>query len=131
MILTAFRPNMTQANPLRIMNIVRLFSHISRCLWEYIARFRRLWRVSKLSELPILPCPDIYDSAECRKCGKILASFIDPQQAFGLDKVIPLAVLANAKVRLNNSSQYHSRNVLTSKTGTCNHNSVQGRLPRL
>jgi lipid-binding SYLF domain-containing protein len=35
--------------------------------------------------------------AECKKCGKILASFIDPRQAFGPDKVIPPSVLANAK----------------------------------
>lgn len=36
-------------------------------------------------------------TAECKKCGKILASFIDPRQAFGPDKVIPPAVLASAK----------------------------------
>jgi lipid-binding SYLF domain-containing protein len=36
--------------------------------------------------------------AECRKCGKILTSFIDPRQAFGPDKVIPPSILANAKV---------------------------------
>lgn len=36
-------------------------------------------------------------ASECKKCGKILASFIDPRQAFGPDKVIPPHVLANAK----------------------------------
>ncbi|KAK7706910.1 hypothetical protein SLS64_003621 [Diaporthe eres] len=36
-------------------------------------------------------------ASECKKCGKILASFIDPRQAFGPDKVIPPAVLASAK----------------------------------
>lgn len=36
-------------------------------------------------------------AAECKKCGKILASFINPRQAFGPDKVIPPSVLANAK----------------------------------
>lgn len=36
-------------------------------------------------------------SSECKKCGKILASFIEPKQAFGPDKVIPPSVLANAK----------------------------------
>ncbi|KAJ9667330.1 hypothetical protein H2201_002531 [Coniosporium apollinis] len=36
-------------------------------------------------------------SSECRKAGKILASFVDPRQAFGPDKIIPPQVLANAK----------------------------------
>jgi len=36
-------------------------------------------------------------SSECRKTGKILASFIDPRQSFGPDKIIPPNVLANAK----------------------------------
>ncbi|KAF1911927.1 DUF500 and domain-containing protein [Ampelomyces quisqualis] len=36
-------------------------------------------------------------SSECRKTGKILASFVDPRQAFGPDKIIPPQVLANAK----------------------------------
>ncbi|KAF2169837.1 hypothetical protein M409DRAFT_64834 [Zasmidium cellare ATCC 36951] len=35
--------------------------------------------------------------SECKKCGRILASFIDPRQAFGPDKIIPPAILANAK----------------------------------
>ncbi|GIZ40231.1 hypothetical protein CKM354_000358100 [Cercospora kikuchii] len=35
--------------------------------------------------------------SECKKCGRILASFIDPRQAFGPDKVIPPSILANAK----------------------------------
>ncbi|KAF2453740.1 DUF500 and domain-containing protein [Lineolata rhizophorae] len=35
--------------------------------------------------------------SECRKAGKILASFVDPRQAFGPDKVIPPQILANAK----------------------------------
>ncbi|KDN61536.1 putative SH3 domain-containing protein, partial [Colletotrichum sublineola] len=35
--------------------------------------------------------------AECKKCGKILTSFIDPRQAFSPDKIIPPSVLANAK----------------------------------
>jgi len=34
---------------------------------------------------------------ECKKCGRILASFIDPSQAFGPDKIIPPSILANAK----------------------------------
>jgi lipid-binding SYLF domain-containing protein len=38
--------------------------------------------------------------AECKKCGKILSSFVDPRQAFGPDKIIPPHVLANAKVHL-------------------------------
>lgn len=38
--------------------------------------------------------------SECKKCGKILASFVDPRQAFGPDKIIPPEILANAKVRL-------------------------------
>ncbi|KIH88213.1 SH3 domain-containing protein [Sporothrix brasiliensis 5110] len=36
-------------------------------------------------------------ASECKKCGKILASFIDPRQAFGPEKVIPPSVLAGAK----------------------------------
>jgi lipid-binding SYLF domain-containing protein len=38
-------------------------------------------------------------TGECRKAGKILASFVDPRQAFGPDKIIPPQILANAKVR--------------------------------
>ena len=34
---------------------------------------------------------------ECKKTGRILASFIDPKQAFGPDKVIPPSILQNAK----------------------------------
>ncbi|QSZ36311.1 hypothetical protein DSL72_007437 [Monilinia vaccinii-corymbosi] len=37
-------------------------------------------------------------ASECKKCGKILASFIDPRQAFGPDKIIPPHILAQAKV---------------------------------
>ncbi|KFY06665.1 hypothetical protein V491_08583, partial [Pseudogymnoascus sp. VKM F-3775] len=36
-------------------------------------------------------------ASECKKCSKILASFVDPRQAFAPDKVIPPSVLANAK----------------------------------
>jgi len=36
-------------------------------------------------------------SSECRKTGKILASFVDPRQAFGPDKIIPPQILGNAK----------------------------------
>ncbi|KKY17502.1 hypothetical protein UCRPC4_g05517 [Phaeomoniella chlamydospora] len=35
--------------------------------------------------------------SECKKAGKVLASFIDPRQAFGPDKIIPPQILANAK----------------------------------
>ncbi|CAC9892300.1 unnamed protein product [Aureobasidium pullulans] len=35
--------------------------------------------------------------AECKKTGKILASFIDPKQSFGPDKIIPPQILSNAK----------------------------------
>jgi len=35
--------------------------------------------------------------SECKKAGKILASFVDPRQSFGPDKVIPPSVLGNAK----------------------------------
>lgn len=37
---------------------------------------------------------------ECKKAGKILASFVDPRQAFGPDKIIPPEILAGAKVKL-------------------------------
>lgn len=36
-------------------------------------------------------------ASECKKCGKILSSFIDPRQSFGPEKVIPPNVLAEAK----------------------------------
>ncbi|KAJ4392982.1 hypothetical protein N0V93_002186 [Gnomoniopsis smithogilvyi] len=36
-------------------------------------------------------------TAECKKCGKILAAFVDPRQSFGADKVIPPSVLQQAK----------------------------------
>ncbi|OAA70320.1 DUF500 and domain-containing protein [Cordyceps fumosorosea ARSEF 2679] len=42
------------------------------------------------------PLPSSMQS-ECKKCGKILASFINPRQAFGPEKVIPPSILANAK----------------------------------
>ncbi|KAL1892676.1 hypothetical protein Cpir12675_004444 [Ceratocystis pirilliformis] len=36
-------------------------------------------------------------SSECKKCGKILSSFIDPRQSFGPDKIIPASILARAQ----------------------------------
>ncbi|PNS15058.1 SH3 domain-containing protein [Sphaceloma murrayae] len=36
-------------------------------------------------------------ASECKKTGKILASFVDPRQSFGPDKIIPPEILANAK----------------------------------
>ncbi|KAG9998940.1 DUF500-domain-containing protein, partial [Aureobasidium melanogenum] len=42
------------------------------------------------------PLPSSMKS-ECKKTGKILASFIDPRQSFGPDKIIPPQILANAK----------------------------------
>lgn len=36
-------------------------------------------------------------ASECRKCSKILASFVDPRQSFGPDKIIPPQILGNAK----------------------------------
>ncbi|KAH8722084.1 hypothetical protein BGZ61DRAFT_492474 [Ilyonectria robusta] len=36
-------------------------------------------------------------ASECKKCGKILSSFISPRQTFGPEKVIPPNILANAK----------------------------------
>ncbi|PGH14272.1 hypothetical protein AJ80_06012 [Polytolypa hystricis UAMH7299] len=36
-------------------------------------------------------------SMRSKKAGKILASFVDPRQAFGPDKIIPPQILANAK----------------------------------
>ncbi|KIW10849.1 hypothetical protein PV08_10148 [Exophiala spinifera] len=35
--------------------------------------------------------------SECKKAGKILASFVDPRQSFGPDKIIPPSILGNAK----------------------------------
>ncbi|KAM4063037.1 las17-binding protein actin regulator domain-containing protein [Hirsutella rhossiliensis] len=42
------------------------------------------------------PLPSSVKS-ECKKCGKILSSFVSPGQAFGPDKVIPPSILSNAK----------------------------------
>ncbi|KAK2603542.1 hypothetical protein QQS21_004311 [Conoideocrella luteorostrata] len=42
------------------------------------------------------PLPSSMKS-ECKKCGKILTSFVNPRQAFGPDKVIPPSILSNAK----------------------------------
>ncbi|KAJ6787357.1 hypothetical protein PWT90_05948 [Aphanocladium album] len=42
------------------------------------------------------PLPSSMQS-ECKKCGKILTSFVNPRQAFGPEKVIPPSILANAK----------------------------------
>ncbi|KAI9151827.1 SH3 domain-containing protein [Paramyrothecium foliicola] len=36
-------------------------------------------------------------ASECKKCGRILTSFINPRQAFGPEKVIPPSILAGAK----------------------------------
>jgi SH3 domain-containing YSC84-like protein 1 len=36
-------------------------------------------------------------SGECKKAAKILASFVDPNQSFGPDKIIPVDVLSRAK----------------------------------
>ncbi|KAK0743354.1 hypothetical protein B0T18DRAFT_430652 [Schizothecium vesticola] len=36
-------------------------------------------------------------ASECKKCGKILTSFVDPRQPLGPEKIIPPSVLANAK----------------------------------
>ncbi|KAL2886766.1 SH3 domain-containing protein [Ceratocystis lukuohia] len=36
-------------------------------------------------------------SSECKKCGKILSSFVDPRQSFGPDKIIPASILARAQ----------------------------------
>ncbi|PHH83120.1 hypothetical protein CDD82_3530 [Ophiocordyceps australis] len=42
------------------------------------------------------PIPSSVKS-ECKKCAKILASFVNPRQSFGPDKVIPPSILSNAK----------------------------------
>ncbi|KAG8629326.1 hypothetical protein KVT40_003191 [Elsinoe batatas] len=42
------------------------------------------------------PLPSSMQS-ECKKAGRTLASFVDPRQSFGPDKIIPPEVLANAK----------------------------------
>jgi lipid-binding SYLF domain-containing protein len=47
-----------------------------------------------------------FSTGECKKAGKILASFIDPRQAFGPDKIIPPEILAGAKVS-EKSKSYH------------------------
>lgn len=36
-------------------------------------------------------------ASECKKCAKILTSFVDPRQSFGPDKIIPPNILQSAK----------------------------------
>jgi hypothetical protein len=81
-----------------------LVLEVTRCQWVSIIHCRLLWRVSASSS----SCsPTLFGQkadtppAECKKCGKILTSFVDPRQAFGPDKIIPPQILANAKVHLS------------------------------
>ena len=60
-----------------------------------VTSLRWLTLTRKLILILMLTCC----AGECRKTGKILASFVDPRQSFGPDKIIPPSVLANAKVR--------------------------------
>jgi len=59
-------------------------------------RYPRRWGVS-IHDLDAKCVADIFPG-ECKKTGKILASFVDPRQSFGPDKIIPPEVLARAKV---------------------------------
>ena len=72
---------------------------------------------------------------------KILASFVDPRQAFGPDKIIPPQVLANACVGLPTidlnstaSHELHLRPYACARAdnllGTCYHHCPESRLPR-
>lgn len=47
-----------------------------------------------------------HNLGECKKTGKILASFVDPRQSFGPDKIIPPEILANAKVRMSEHARF-------------------------
>jgi SH3 domain-containing YSC84-like protein 1 len=40
---------------------------------------------------------DWFSLGECKKAAKILASFVDPHQSFGPDKIIPAEILSRAK----------------------------------
>lgn len=61
---------------------------------------------------------------ECKKAGKILASFVDPRQAFGPDKVIPPQILGNAKVRAMTMYTGSSHCMLISAAGSCCYHSI-------
>ncbi|KAI9826558.1 MAG: hypothetical protein M1832_006154 [Thelocarpon impressellum] len=51
-------------------------------------------------------------SSECKKAGKILASFVDPRQSFGPDKIIPPDILANSKVHGTSFQMYSSSSLI-------------------
>lgn len=92
------------------------------------------------------------NTAECKKCAKILAAFIDPRQPLGPDKVIPPSILANAKV---SSGDFWTRSPLIAlphckrltacayclahkvantniaRLGPCHPHDLQSRLPRI
>jgi hypothetical protein len=83
---------------------------VAKCLSEYTTHCRRRYQVriniayvsiprswvSAVGECLADHCSS--STGECKKAGKILASFIDPRQAFGPDKIIPPEILAGAKV---------------------------------
>src|SRR5579862_7775288 len=78
----------------------------------------------------LIPFPD-----ECKKAGKILASFVDPRQAFGPDKVIPPSILQDAKVARDPivacRPLLRLANIPSSLLGPSNPDGYQGRLSRL
>lgn len=74
----------------------------------------------------LAPIDDYVD--ECKKAGKILASFVDPRQSFGPDKVIPPSILANAKVR---SPVHQSPLMADWCVGLSSHNRPESWFPRV
>jgi hypothetical protein len=68
-------------------------------------------------------------AGECKKAGKILASFVDPRQSFGPDKVIPPQILSNAKVSGIVGHPLAPDVLLTWTSGSRGYNSIQSRVP--
>lgn len=70
--------------------------------WESTIPSRHPWRVSTVPATTgtsrYTDTDEFVSPAECKKCGKILTSFVDPRQPLGPEKIIPPSVLANAKV---------------------------------
>jgi hypothetical protein len=70
--------------------------------WESTIPSRHPWRVSTAPATTgasrHTDTDEFVSPAECKKCGKILTSFVDPRQPLGPEKIIPPSVLANAKV---------------------------------
>ena len=146
----------TSQKPVLASSINSLQAILSRALYLLQDASRNQQPAPLFYEKCVLPPPGNFGcnvankcSGECRKTGKILASFVDPRQSFGPDKIIPPQILANAKVCDSHpggeadlsTPLYPSKNIpafgsqtslLTIKicTGPRNPHCLQSRIPR-